>query len=489
MRNKKPYIILPYHFERFENDVLLVNIAGEFIFISDHEFDKFRRYELKKGEVTFLNLKSKHIVTDTNLALPKYLLATKFRTKKSFLNDFTALHIFILTLRCNQKCRYCQASSEDEANRESDMDIKTAKKCIDFVFKSPSSVIKIEFQGGEPLLNFKTLKFIVKYAKTLNKKYRKDLQFVVCTNLIKLTDEILDFLARHRILVSTSLDGPKEIHDANRVLRNGKGTYEIVSKNIKCAQKVIGVRNVAALMVTTKYNINRFNEVIDEYISQGFGAIFLRTLHPFGRAKQEQKLLGYNIFEFVKFYKEALNYIIDINLAGINFSEIYATIILSRLLTPFPTGFVDLQSPAGTGIECAVYNHDGDIYVSDEARMLAKMGDTSFRIGNVYKNDYEEIFDGEKLREIIESSCVETIPQCSECAFQIYCGSDPVRNYHTQGDMIGHMPSSEFHHKNYLIIRHLLDTIRENNPEVMNVFWSWITNRSIENINRSKALR
>jgi len=469
---------------RFGLDVLIVNEVGEYNFISNNDFTRLINYQLNPSENTFLNLKSKHIVTDTELALPIYLLATKYRTKKSFLNDFTALHIFIITLRCNQKCKYCQASSEDENKFEYDMNIETAKKCVDLVFKSPSPYIKIEFQGGEPLLNFETVKFITKYANKLNKLYRKNLEFVVCTNLLALNEDILDFLEKNNIWVSTSLDGSKELHDANRITRNGFGTYDIVKKNIKLIQSRLGSKRISALMVTTKDNIHKLDKVIDEYINQNFNSIFIRTLHPYGRAVKGD--LGYDIKTFIKNYIKALDYIIKLNLDGIMFSEEYASIILKKILTPFDTGFVDLQSPTGAGISCAVYGYNGDIFMSDEARMLSKMGDNRFLLGNVYKNKYKEIFFNETIEQTIENSIVETMPLCSECAFQSYCGADPVRNYSVMGDLIGHIPTSELHQINYSIIHHLMELIKSNNSEIMNVFWSWITRRPLEEIKEYK---
>ena len=480
----RAYPILPYRFMRFGKEILVVNEAGEYIFISENDFARLRNYQLDIKDEIFLNLKTRHIVTDTDPALPIYLLATKYRTKKSFLNDFTALHIFIITLRCNQKCKYCQASSEDETRTEYDMSIETAKKSVDLVFKSPSQAIKIEFQGGEPFINFETVKYVVQYAHKLNKVYRKNLEFVVCTNLLGLNDEILNYLAEHKIWISTSLDGPKESHDANRITRKGSGTYDIVRKNIQIAQDKLGIDRVSALMVTTRDNVDKLNDVVDEYINQRFNSLFIRTIHPFGRAVKEK--LGYDVDSFIKNYEKTLDYIIKINLDGLSFSEQYATIILNKILTPFATSYVDLQSPAGTGISCAVYGYDGDVLVSDEARMLSKMGDNRFLMGNVHKNSYQGIFNGKVIRETIENSCVETMPLCSECAFQMYCGADPVRNYSAQDDLMGHRPTSEFHQINYLIIRHLLELIKKNDRDVMNVFWSWITNRPIEEIVRSK---
>jgi His-Xaa-Ser system radical SAM maturase HxsB len=480
----RAYTILPYRFMRFGKDILLVNEAGEFIFMSENDFVKLRTYQLDIKDETFMNMKNKHIVADTDPTLPIYLLATKYRTKKSFLNDFTALHIFIITLCCNQKCKYCQANSEDEARTDYDMNTETAKKCVDMVFKSPSPAIKIEFQGGEPFLNFETVKFVVQYAKQLNGAYQKNLEFVICTNLLGLNEEILNYLEKHKIWVSTSLDGPRNLHDANRITRKGTGTYDIVSKNIQLAQDKLGNDRVSALMVTTRDNVDKLNDVVDEYIKQRFNSIFIRTMHPFGRAAKVK--LGYDVKTFIKNYKKTLDYIIRLNLDGASFSEQYATIILKKILTPFATGFVDLQSPAGTGISCAVYGYNGDVFVSDEARMLSKMGDNRFLMGNVHKNSYQEIFNGKVIRETIENSCVETMPLCSECAFQMYCGADPVRNYSVQGDLMGHRLTSEFHQINYLIIRHLMELIKQNDADIMNIFWSWITNRSIEEIKRSK---
>ncbi len=482
--NNLAYTILPFRFMRFGPDVLIINEAGGYGFLSGKDFNRFINYQLDPKEDVFLNLKNRHIVTDTDLALPVYLLATKYRTKKSYLYDFTALHIFIITLRCSQKCRYCQASSEDEAQLGFDMSAEIAKKCVDLVFQSPSPAIKIEFQGGEPLLNFEAVKYVVKYAKKLNGVYRKNLEFVICTNLLGLNKEILNYLAEHQIWISTSLDGPRNLHDANRITRKGTGTYDVVRNNIRLAQDRLGIERVSALMVTTRDNVHKLNDVVDEYIDQRFNSIFIRTIHPYGRAAKEK--LGCDVEAFIENYKRTLDYIIRLNLDGVMFSEQYATIILKKILTPFATTFVDLQSPAGTGISCVVYGYNGDVFVSDEARMLSKMGDNRFMMGNVYKNKYQEIFKGKVIRETVENSCVENMPLCSECAFQLYCGADPVRNYSMQGDLMGHRPTSEFHQTNYLIIRHLIELIKQNDPEIMNVFWSWITARSIEEIKGSK---
>ena len=72
------------------------------------------------------------------------------------------------------------------------------------------------------------------------------------------------------------------------------------------------------------------------------------------------------------------------------------------MLTNEDPGYVDLASPARVGIGAIVYNYDGDVYASDEGRMLAEMGDTTFRLGNVLTDSYPEIFLSESLLAALE---------------------------------------------------------------------------------------
>src|SRR5262249_52824984 len=151
------------------------------------------------------------------------------------------------------------------------------------------------------------------------------------------------------------------------------------------------------LMTTTEASLARVNEIVDEYVRLGFNGIFLRPLSPYGFALKTRSYSSYNVERWLKFYFDGLDYVIRLNKAGLFFVEHYAMTILSKMLTPFETGYVDLMSPAGIGIAGVVYNYDGDVYASDESRMLAEMGDKTFRIGNVHEDSYEGIFLSENL--------------------------------------------------------------------------------------------
>ncbi len=465
----------------FDGKQILVNEVGEHCFLDHPTFDAFVSKSLPTSHPAYSDLKAKHFLWDSGLEIPVQLLTVKYRTKKSFLAGFTRLHIFVVSLRCDHSCHYCQVSRVSPDRQKYDMSKESASKALDLVFRSPSNEIKIEFQGGEPLLNFDLIKHVVEEAKRRNSSIGKTIEFVVTSNLAFITDDILEFMKQNDVLVSTSLDGPAFIHNANRP-RPGNNSYELAVKGIQRVREALGHDRVAAIMTTTRLSLDHPEEIVDEYLSQGFNSIFLRPISPYGFAVRTQVKTGYELDLFLGFYKRALLRIIELNRRGVDITESYAQLLLKKILTPFPTGYVDLQSPAGAGIGVVVYNYDGDVYPTDEARMLVEMGDRTFRLGNVHTNSFEEIFGGEMLRTLVTSSCNESLPGCAECAFQSYCGCDPVENYATQGNIFGHRPTSNFHKRNLDIISHLLRLYHSDDKFVRNLFCSWAQNRSINDL-------
>ena len=476
---------LPFRFARRDNNMLITNEVGEFYFLGREGFDTFIKEPEKLNKDIFGDLLSKGFIYDSNLSHAIEQSAIKYRTKHKFLYDHASLHMFIVTLRCNQRCSYCHASSKSDSDDKSlDMSITTARKCVDFAFQTPTSRIKIELQGGEPLLNFETVEEIIEYSEECSNNYGKNVDYVVCTNLTNLEQKHIDFFKEYNVAISTSLDGPKEIHDANRKLRNGKGTYDTVVSNMERAINELGEGMVAALMTVTPANINKLKDVVDEYIERRLEYIFIRKLNMLGYA-YDNNALYCDPEAFLKKYEEALRYIIRLNLKGIFFPETFSTILLSRILTPFSTGFMDLQSPTGAGICGLAYERNGDVFISDEARMLhMTTGDKYFCIGNVNSNTWKDAICSNRFRYIADRTCTDTIPKCSWCAYKPYCGSDPVKNYYLEKSLYGNHNKSEFCITISSLFSLLFRYIEEDDDDIMDVFWSWITNRRIAFVER-----
>ena len=96
------YIKLPFNFRYMDDSVLLVNQAGAHLSVSTEDFNKFVYDELCGDSETYKKLKAKHFLTIADeLDQVIDLLATKLRTRKEYLVDFTSLHMIVITLRCN----------------------------------------------------------------------------------------------------------------------------------------------------------------------------------------------------------------------------------------------------------------------------------------------------------------------------------------------------------------------------------------------------
>jgi His-Xaa-Ser system radical SAM maturase HxsB len=464
--------LLPFRFERLAPDrVLLTNMVGEPLVVRDAELEAIVDKQLPAGSELVGRLRARHVICDRDEQFPLDLLAMKTRTRFSRLAEFTALHMFVVSLRCEHSCPYCQVSRQSADKARYDMSPETAERALEMVFRSPSRQIKIEFQGGEPLLNFPLIQKIVLDAEELNRRGEKTLSFVIATNLALLEDDVLAFCDEHEIFISTSLDGPADLHNRNRP-RPDNDSWERAVAGIQRVRETLGVDRVSALMTTTSASLERVREIIDCYLEQGLHEIFLRPLSPYGFALKTKAHASYDAERWLSFYEEGLAYIFELNAHGVPIVERYAAIIAKKMLTNQDPGYVDLASPARIGIGAIAYNYDGDVYAGDEARMLAEMGDLSFRLGNLHTDSYEEIMLSEALLEPLEQSFTLSAPMCTDCAFEPYCGSEPVFHHATQHDYLGRKPLSDFCRRNMHIYKLLLD-YHEHDAHARQVLRSW----------------
>jgi His-Xaa-Ser system radical SAM maturase HxsB len=472
LNEKSQYYLLPFRFHRITDEKeIIVNEVGDYLLLSKGTFERIvkRQLDKEKDAELYGDLIANFFISEEPIPPLIDVLATRYRTKKLFLNYFTGLHIFVISLRCEHTCHYCQVSRVTQNKDLYDMSIANIDKGIEIMFKSPNPHVTMEFQGGEALLAFDNIKYAVEKAEQIAKEVDKGLTKVICTNLALINEEILEYCKEHEILISTSLDGPQYVHDKNRHKPHAS-SYELATKGIELSRKFLGHDRVSALMTTTKLSLDYPVEIVDEYFNLGFQGIFLRNISPYGFALRTDKS-KYETEKFLTFYKKALDRILEYNFNGHYFTEDLAKIFLTKILTPFNVGFVDLQSPAGLINGVIVFNYDGRVYATDESRMLAEQKDYTFKLGTL-DDSYNDLFFGKKAQEIAQLWANEALTGCSECAFQQYCGADPVHNHATQGDMYGYRPNSDFCQKNMEIIRYLIE-LMESDKRIKKIFESW----------------
>ena len=128
---------------------------------------------------------------------------------------------------CNMRCRYCFYVDETENRARPSMGMMspdTMRTLVDKALNYADGDCSFAFQGGEPTLV--GLDFFHKLSEYVEhhpnpKKIR--VQYAIQTNGYDLNAEWAQWFARHKVLVGISLDGPRELHDRNRIDGQGKG--------------------------------------------------------------------------------------------------------------------------------------------------------------------------------------------------------------------------------------------------------------------------
>ncbi|MDT8286355.1 MAG: His-Xaa-Ser system radical SAM maturase HxsB [Elusimicrobiales bacterium] len=429
--------------ERLGPDCLVTNDQGNHVFVPARELPALLAGKKTTGAAGLL---ANGFVRDQ---LDFDGLAQAWRTRNAYLGSGPGLHILVLTLRCNHGCSYCQSGAGGAEAKGTDMSAATAKKCVDFAFNSPNPSITIEFQGGEPLLNWDVLKETVTYSRRKAEASGRRLRLALVSNFALMTEEKAKFLLDNEISICTSLDGPAALHNANRAYAGGD-SHAVTVKWLRYFREKhdtqkggVPVFKPGALLTVTRRSLPKYKEIIDEYVKQGLEEIFLRPLAPLGYAKTKWGEIGYDAALFTEFYRKSLSYILSLNRKGVPLREKMAVMLLEKIISAKDPGFLDSRCPCGAAIGQLAYNFDGDIYTCDEGRMAAWAGDPIFRVGNVRTSKYRDVIVSDASKACAAASNLETQPYCHRCAYRPYCGVCPVFNYEAQGSLAGNMPSND----------------------------------------------
>lgn len=468
------YRLLPLRFRRLPWDqdrVLVTSMSGDWLIAQRNDFERAVTGQLDPGEPLFADMASRFLISADPERSTLAPLLSQYRTRKDYLAEGPKLHIFVVSLRCHHTCAYCQVSRQAVGQTAFDMTESTARHAVDRLFDWPSKTLTIEFQGGEPLLRFDRVRQLTELIEQQNRTEKRALRFVIASTLHDLTDEQLSFMRDHGFELSTSLDGPEWLHNLNRP-RLERDSYRRTVDGIERGRRALGDDAVSALTTLTRRSLEVPKEIIDEYRKLGFHSISLRPLSPYGFARKTDARHGYTISDFLKFYEAALDHLLLVNREGYFLEETYTRMLLSLLLTPFSHGYVDLRSPSGAGLGAVVYDYDGRVYPSDEARMLAAMGDHSFALGRVDER-IETWMSSPGMQRILGASVAEALPTCADCAYVPLCGADPIDHYARQGDSIGHRPTSDFCHKQMGLFDTLLQRWEQGSPADRDILEGW----------------
>lgn len=201
---------------------------------------------------------------------------------------------------CNMNCSYCYLPDKSNPNKIS---IETVGCLIDTLIndKILSGHLSIVWHAGEPLVLppsfYKPLFLLIaQKLKTLG----VSVQHAIQTNGTLLSQEWCDFINEQGIRIGVSIDGPREVHDANRKMRNGKGTFDKVIEGINLLKS----NNIQyhAIAVVNETSIRDPNGFYDFFYKHGFYELGLNIEEVEG-VHEQSAIFSDSLYEKVfKFY-------------------------------------------------------------------------------------------------------------------------------------------------------------------------------------------
>lgn len=467
-------VALPFRTRTLPGGVLVaVSESGDHAFLSADELERLREQPSSLDLIRQAHLRSRFLLgSDKTSPGMTRLLASRRAAKRETTSNGPALHIIVPTLQCAHSCKYCQVSRSltDTGHTMSDEALDAA---CDTIFESPAPALTVEFQGGDPLLRFDLVKRAVLRITERNKHENRRLRFVIASTLHQLDDAMCNFLAEHYVFLSTSIDGPAWLHNKNRPTPT-RDSHERTCAGIELARRRLGHESVSALMTTTKESLDHAQSIVDEYVRLGFSDIFLRPLSSYGFAKRNQALLGYSPERFFRFYQHGLERVMHWNRQGLQLREVYASVMLNKILSTFDGGYVDLQSPTGAGSSVLVYNYDGFVYPSDEARMLVETGDTSLRLGRIGQ-PMSELLASPVQHDLMKASRVEDVPGCKDCAYNLFCAPNPIDAQAQFKNLFAPVHTTEHCRRHMWLFDMWFDKVRAADGWESDLFHEWAT--------------
>jgi len=326
---------------------------------------------------------------------------------------------------CNLRCKYCFANTGDfHTGKRSMLDIVTGKKAVDFVIRESGSRknIDIDFFGGEPLMNWDAVVALTYYCEEQGPKNGKNIRLTITTNAVLLDDEKTAFINEHMSNCVLSLDGRPSVNDSMRPNMGGKGSYALVTKNIRNFIEKRADRSYYVRGTYTRNNLDFCNDV-KHIVSLGIAQV---SVEPVVAPDDS----GYGLrFEdlpaLFKEYEELARYYIEAKNNGQPFEFFHFTMDLSN----GPCAYKRLKG-CGVGTEYIAVTPEGDVYPCHQF-----VGQPEFLMGNIMENP--DVLN-QKVKDQFKDLLVPQKTECNACWAKYFCsGGCPANAYFSTGSVHG----------------------------------------------------
>lgn len=356
----------------------------------------------KEAFLTILDLEKKGLLfSKDSKALPKKV------------NDSLKSICLNVAHTCNLACPYCFAAGGNYKGDEGLMSKEVGIKAIDYLLANSHKrpIVEVDFFGGEPLLNFSLIEYLVPYGNQKAEAMGKTIKWSMTTNGVLLNEKVQDFLIANNIGTVLSIDGRKTVHDRHRYFKNKKGSYDIILKNY--LQFKDKTQDYVVRGTYTGYNKD-FYEDVNTLKDLGFKHISMEPVITDGNEPWDLKKADLSILE--NSYEVLKNHFID----WYNKEDAIDFFHFNIDLKGGPCLYKRITA-CGAGFEYIAITPDGDIFPCHQL-----IEDSIYKMGNIM----DDTFDTAIKDTFIENN-IYNKETCSTCWARFYCsGGCHANNYH-----------------------------------------------------------
>jgi uncharacterized protein len=328
---------------------------------------------------------------------------------------------------CNLACEYCffldkELFYPDSSFRMSDEVLETYIRQLIEAHRTPQ--VTVAWQGGEPTLM--GVDFYRRAIELQKKHGRPGMTFenTMQTNGTLLDDEWGEFFKENDFLIGISIDGPAELHDAYRVDKKGRPTFDRVMKGLRLLQKYEVEHNI--LVTVNRKNANHPLDVY-RFLRDEAGASWMQFIPVVERINEDGLRLyqeGTSVSERSVTPEQFGRFLIQVfdewvrNDVGKIFVQTFEATLRNWMELP-SSGMCVFEETCGLGL---ALEHNGDLYSCDH------FVEPRYLLGNIQETQIGELVAGEKQRKFGRDKLATLPKHCRECDVLFACHGECPKN-------------------------------------------------------------
>jgi uncharacterized protein len=342
--------------------------------------------------------------------------AKPLRAPSDVTERVVALYLFV-SQECNLTCRYCYGEA-GEYGRRGRMNESVMQSAFERFFADGQDQGRqfITFFGGEPLMNFPLMEKTASLARAYRRDRKADVSLCIVTNGTLYSPQIHSFFRESISDATFSLDGPRDLNDAQRVAKTGEGIHDRIAENIRKLTEDAPF-NWAFRSIVTRDGCERVEEIYRHLESFGPNGIGIVDVDAPRDSPLHIDDLRYGRFleQIVAINRRALSDLVD-GRQAVAFE--YPFYVLYHFVSRRHALY-----HCNAGANLLAVTAEGDVYPCHRF-----VGLEQFRMGNVSDPGLAQSERYREVRNLFIEATVDHREGCRDCWARYLCGGSCAKH-------------------------------------------------------------